>query len=184
MRNHIRQLGVSLIVGLVVFSGLALADTLTKDSNSKLGSKVRSELVTMPYYTIFDNLAFRVDGSKVTLLGHVHWSSLKDTTERIVAGVEGVTSVNNQIEILPNSFFDNRIRLAVAQAIFSHPVLGSYTLKALPSIHIIVKNGNVTLEGLVAREMHKNIANLQAHGVSGVFSVTNNLRVENAKKEI
>ena len=74
--------------------------------------------------------------------------------------------------------------MAVAQAIFSHPVLERYTLKAVPSIHIIVKNGNVTLEGFVSRDMHKSVANLRANTVSGVLSVTNNLHVENPKKKI
>lgn len=115
MRNYLRQLAVSLIVGLFAFSAGASAATQTKETNlSKLRQKVRSELVTMPYYSIFDNLSFRVDDSKVTLLGQVHWPNLKNTAEKVVANVEGVTSVDNQIEVLPNSFFDDRIRFAVA----------------------------------------------------------------------
>ena len=144
---------------------------------------MRKQLVTLPYYGIFDNLSFRIEGSEITLLGQVQWPNLKNAAQQVVAQMEGVTSVENQIEVLPNSFFDNRIRRAVAGAIYSHPVLDRYTLQVVPSIHIIVNRGNVTLEGVVAREMHKAVANLQANAVAGVLTVTNNLRLEKDKSE-
>ena len=183
MGSYIRRLAVSVVLGLVALSAVASATTQTQGTLSPLADKVRHELVTLPYYSVFDNLSFHVDGSKVTLLGQVHRPNLKNAAERVAAGVEGVTSVENQIEVLPNSFFDNRIRLAVAQAIFSHPVLDRYVLRAVSPIHIIVKNGTVTLEGVVAREMEKEVATLRANGVAGVFSVTNNLHVENLYKK-
>jgi hyperosmotically inducible protein len=141
--------------------------------------EVRHELVMLPYYGLFDNLAFRVDGTTVTLLGQVTRPGLREAAGRVVKEIEGVENVENQIETLPISFNDDRIRLATYRAIFGHAALNRYALQALPSIHIIVKNGNVTLEGVVDSLNDKNIAGLQANSVSGVFSVTNNLRLEN-----
>ena len=143
-----------------------------------LVKEVRHELVMMPFYGVFDNVAFRIDGYVVTLLGQVTRPTLKSEAENRVKTVEGVERVINQIEVLPLSPNDDRIRVDLARAIFNHPVLQQYSLRAVPPIHIIVKNGNVTLEGVVAREMEKNVANLQANGVSGVFSVKNNLVAE------
>jgi lipid-binding SYLF domain-containing protein len=145
---------------------------------NRLEKEVRHELVMLPYYGVFDNLAFRVDGSTVTLLGQVTRPTLKSDAERVVKSIEGVQSVNNQIEVLPVSPNDDRIRLAVYRAIYGDPALNRYGLQAVPSIHIIVKNGNVTLEGVAANEGDRNIANIRANGVPGVFSVTNNLAVE------
>lgn len=143
-----------------------------------LVKEVRRELVMMPFYGIFDNVTFKLDGRAVTLMGQVTRPTLKSEAENRVKLVEGVERVVNQIEVLPLSPNDDRIRIGVARAIFNHPVLQQYSLRAVPPIHIIVKNGNVTLEGFVAREMDKNVANVQANGVAGVFSVKNNLMVD------
>ena len=151
---------------------------LSEKGRQNLIKEVRHELVMMPFYGVFDNVAFKVDGYVVTLLGQVTRPTLKSEAENRVKSVEGVERVVNQIEVLPLSPNDDRIRIGVARAIFNHPVLQQYSLRAVPPIHIIVKNGNVTLEGFVAREMDKNVANLQANGVSGVFSVKNNLMVD------
>ena len=129
---------------------------------------------------MFDNLAFRVNGSQVELYGQVTRPTLKSAAEQVVRQIEGVDKVINNIEVLPVSPNDDRIRLDTYRAIYGHPALNRYSLQAVPPIHIIVKNGQVTLEGVVANEMDKNIANLQANSVSGVFSVTNNLRVESS----
>ena len=145
--------------------------------------QVRHELVMMPFYSVFDHLAYRVDGATVTLMGQVTRPTLKSDAERLVKNnVEGVEKVVNQIEVLPVSPSDDRIRLATYRAIYGHSSLDRYGLQAVPPIHIIVKNGNVTLEGVVATEAEKNIAGIQANGVSGVFSVTNNLRTEKGNK--
>jgi len=144
----------------------------------RLLREVRHELVMLPFYGVFDNLSYRVEGDTVTLMGQVTRPTLKSDAENVVKRIEGVERVNNQIEVLPVSPNDDRIRLAVYRAIYGHPNLSRYGLQAVPPIHIIVKNGNVTLEGVVANEADKNIANIQANGVPGVFSVTNNLRVE------
>lgn len=148
-------------------------------NQSRLAQQVRHELLMLPYYTIFDDLAFRINGSTVTLLGSVTRPTLKSDAENVVKRIEGVTQVNNQIEVLPLSPQDNRIRLAVYRAIYGDPQIGDrYGHRALPSIHIIVKNGNVTLEGVVANQGDKNLINIRANGVPGVFKVTNNLVVE------
>jgi hyperosmotically inducible protein len=149
---------------------------------SRVEQQVRRELVTLPYYGVFDNLSFKVQGSQVTLMGQVTRPTLKSSAERVVMNVEGVDKVDNQIEVLPNSPNDDSIRTAVYRAIYSQPALQRYQIRAVPPIHIIVKNGNLTLEGVVANEGDKNIAGIQANGVSGVFSVTNNLRVEQEKE--
>src|ERR1700704_1390842 len=153
---------------------------ITGDANENRSAKeVRHQLVTLPYYGVFDDLAFRVDGGKITLLGAVTRPTLKSDAENVTKRVEGVTQVDNQIEVLPLSSMDDQIRMAEYRAIYGDPVLSTrYGFRALPSIHIIVKNGHVTLEGVVANQADKDIANIRANSVSGVFSVDNNLQVE------
>ena len=140
--------------------------------------EVRHELVMLPYYGVFDNLAYKVDGTTVTLMGQVTRPTLKSDAENVVKRIEGVEHVKNEIEVLPVSPNDDRIRRAVYRAIYSDPSMDRYAIQAVPPIHLIVKNGNVNLEGIVATEADKNIAGIRANGVSGVFSVTNNLHVE------
>jgi hyperosmotically inducible protein len=148
---------------------------------SRIASQVRHELLQLPYYGVFDDLAFRVDGDTVTLLGAVVNPVLKSDAERAVKRIEGVGHVKNEIEVLPLSPNDDQIRMAEYKAIYGDPVLSTrYGYRALPSIHIIVKNGNVTLVGVVANEADRNLVNIRANGVPGVFSVTNNLQVEGA----
>lgn len=144
----------------------------------RLAKEVRHELVMLPYYDVFDNLEFRVDGGHVVLTGQVVRPTLKSSAENVVKNIEGVEKVTNSIEVLPVSPNDDRIRAAVYRAIYGHTALQRYGMRSVPPIHIIVKNGNVALEGVVANEGDKTIANIQANGVSGVFSVKNNLRVE------
>jgi len=157
------------------------ANTGGARGQDRITREVRHELVMLPYYGVFDNLAYRVDGSTVTLLGEVTRPTLKSDAENVVKGVEGVTSVNNQIRVLPLSSMDDRIRLAEYRAIFGQPGLDRYAMQAVPPIHIIVDNGKVTLEGVVDNQGDKDRAGIQANTVNGVFSVTNNLRVEGGK---
>lgn len=146
---------------------------------NRIAKEVRHQLVTLPYYGVFDDLAFRVDGSTVTLLGAVTQPFLKSDAERVVKRVQGVTQVVNNIEVLPLSPMDDQIRRAEYRAIYGDPALSDrYGYRAVPSIHIIVRNGRVTLEGVVANQMDKNLINIKANGVPGVFSVTNDLQVE------
>jgi len=144
-----------------------------------IAKEVRHQLVMLPYYGIFDDIAFRVEGSKVTLLGQVTRPTLKSDAGNVTKRVEGVTQVDNQIEVLPLSGMDDQIRRAEYRAIYGDATLSTrYGFRALPSIHIIVKNGNVTLEGVVANQGDKNLINIRANGVPNVFKVTNNLQVE------
>jgi hyperosmotically inducible periplasmic protein len=147
----------------------------------RLQREVRHELLMLPYYSVFDFLFFKVEGNRVELSGYVTRPTLKKEAENVVKDIEGVQDVVNKIVELPASPNDDRLRLALFRAIYGHDALQTYAVRALPPIHIIVNNGNVTLEGVVAREMEKNIANLQANGVPGIFSVTNRLVVEEAK---
>jgi len=158
----------------------AAQSTATQHSQERISHEVRNELVTLPQLSIFDNLAFKVDGETVTLTGQVRNPILKDSAEKVVKDIEGVKEVNNKIEVLPPSPNDDRIRRDVARAIFNDDRLFRYSMGAVPPIHIIVNRGHVTLEGVVANQADKDAAGLRANGVPGVFSVQNNLRVENA----
>jgi hyperosmotically inducible periplasmic protein len=153
---------------------------ISGDANeNRIAKEVRHQLVTLPYYGVFDDLAFRVEGSKVTLLGAVTRPTLKSDAENVTKRVEGVTQVDNRIEVLPLSSMDDQIRMAEYRAIFGDPVLSTrYGFRAVPSIHIIVKNGNVTLEGVVANQGDKDMVNIRANAVPNVFKVTNDLQVE------
>jgi len=144
----------------------------------RISREVYHELVMLPQLTIFDNLQYKVDGNKVTLTGQVRDAILKDSAEKTVKHIEGVDSVNNQIEILPASGNDDRIRREVARALFNDERLFRYSMGSVPPIHIIVKNGHVTLEGVVNSQADKDAANIRANGVPGVFSVDNHLQVQ------
>jgi hyperosmotically inducible protein len=144
--------------------------------------EVHHELVLLPYYGVFDNLAYKVDpDGTVTLLGQVTRPTLKSDAEASIKHIEGVEKVVNQIEVLPVSPNDDRIRRAVYRAVYAEDALSRYALQAVPPIHIMVKNGNVVLEGAVGSQLDKTLAGTKANGVSGVFSVTNNLVIDNGK---
>src|SRR3984893_15976416 len=161
--------------------GLASAVVAQQDqaprSTARLTKEVRHELLMLPFLGVFDNLAYKVDGYNVTLVGQVTRPTLKSDAENVVKRIEGVEHVDNQIEVLPPSPNDDRLRLQLYRAIYGYPALQKYALWVQKPIRIIVKNGNVTLEGVVDSEADKNIANILAKGVSGAFSVTNNLQV-------
>ena len=143
----------------------------------ELGDGVRHELVMLPFLSVFDNLSYRVNNGVVELYGEVVRPSLKSDAEKAVNRLEGVVRVENRIEVLPLSPFDDRIRLATARAIYGFSTLNRYGLGTQPSIRIVVKNGNVTLAGVVNSEMDRNVANIRANSVAGVFSVKNDLAV-------
>lgn len=144
--------------------------------------KVRKELVTLPYYGIWDNLAYKVEGSTVTLYGQVVRPSTRTDAERRVAKVAGVERVVNNIEVLPLSSFDDSVRVSTYRAL-ARTGLDRYLIGANPSLHIIVNRGQVTLEGVVSNKGDRQLAYLLARGVSGAFSVTNNLQVEGEAEE-
>jgi len=151
---------------------------VSERAQTRIAKETRHEIVMLPYFDVFDNIEFRVDGATVTLLGQVTRPTLKTDAGNVVKEIEGVGNVVNQIEVLPVSPNDDRLRVALYRAIYGFASLQRYALPVIKPIRIIVKNGNVALEGVVNSQSDKDIVKLRANGVSGVFSVTNNLRVE------
>lgn len=191
-----KNLAASLLWTLILATGLSLSATSSfaampapnknqaaspaQNSEAWLANQVRHQLVMLPWYSVFDNLEYSVQGNKVILAGQVVRPVLKDEAASAVKHIEGVAEVDNQIEVLPVSNFDDQIRRAELREIYSFPSLQRYGLGTIPGIHIIVNNGHLTLEGVVDNQTDKNIAGLRANGVPNVFSVTNNLRVQSA----
>jgi len=151
--------------------------TTTKPEEHSLAHDVRHQLQVLPYYSVFDFIAFTVESGKVTLSGQVVRPTLRTDAEAAVRSIEGVGSVNNLIEVLPKSFSDDELRRGVYRAIFEDEVLQRYAVSELPAIHILVKEGAVALKGVVASEGDKNLAGARASGVSGVAGVKNRLAV-------
>lgn len=170
----------STLVSLVFLACASIASGHQNEAKTQQNfmKEVRHQLVLLPYYSVFDNLSYRVEGSTVILTGQVVRPSLKADAEAAVKSVEGVSSVENDVEVLPPAPMDDQIRRAVFRAIYSEPSLSRYASSAVPSIHIIVKGGHVTLVGVADNTTDKNVAGLRANGVPNVFSVDNNLAVE------
>jgi len=176
---------------LVLFTAMTLAsasfaqdaqrDQPSAKAQDRISREVRHELLMLPYFGVFDNIGYKVDGYTVTLVGQVVRPTTKSDAEGAVKHIEGVEKVDNQIEVLPPSPMDDRLRVRLFRAIYQYPALQKYELGVQKPIRIIVKNGRVTLEGVVDSDADKNLAGLRANGVSGTFSVTNNLRVEGSK---
>jgi hyperosmotically inducible protein len=152
-------------------------DQPTARSTERIIKEVRHELLMLPYFTVFDNIAYKVDGFTVTLLGQVVRPVTKSDAENAVKHIEGVDHVDNQIEVLPPSPMDDHLRQRLFRSIYGYPALQRYALGVQKPIRIIVKNGHVALEGVVDNQGDKNLAGIRANGVSGVFSVDNNLQV-------
>jgi hyperosmotically inducible protein len=167
----------SAVLSTVLAAHFCLAQQSGDKTTQRIQKEVRHELLMLPYLGVFDNLAYRVDGTTVTLSGQVTRPTLKSDAERVVKGIEGVEKVDNQIEVLPPSSMDDQLRHRLYRAIYGFPSLQKYALGVQQPIRIIVKSGRVTLEGVVDSEGDKNTAGLRANGVSGIFSVTNNLQV-------
>jgi hyperosmotically inducible protein len=163
--------------GLAMGPSGAYAGTKPTIDKTSISSQVHHDLAMLPWYGVFDHLDYQVNGTEVTLNGQVtsEHGVTKDDAARFVRSIPGVTKVVNNIEILPPSPFDDQIRRAEFRTVFSHADLGRYTMGAIPQVHIIVKNGHVSLEGVVMNQMDKNIAGIVANTVPGVFSVENNL---------
>ena len=178
MKSNLKKFTLSFaLMALAAPAFLRADNTGGSRPEDVLVKKVRHELVMLPYYNVFDILSFKVEGNTVTLMGDVTRPVLKDDAGRAVKHVEGVQTVVNNIRVLPLSPFDNQIRRAEYRAIFGYASLYRYALGTQPSIRIIVANGHVTLEGVVNNETDKNLVNIRANGVPGVFSVTNDLQV-------
>ena len=184
LRNRIFTLLIVLTV-LVSAAASAIAvpvNTSQISDRFRVEKSVRKQLVTLPYYGVFDNLAFKVNGDTVTLYGQTVRPTTRTDAERRVRRIEGVRSVVNNIEVLPLSSFDDDIRRRAYRAIFNRGGLYRYALGANPSLHIVVNRGHITLEGVVANKLDKTLAYHAARGIPGVFSVTNNLRAERGER--
>ena len=176
MKCHARLL----LIVLVLIAPLLAQDqqsNVSPKAEERIQREVRHQLLMLPRLSVFDNLAYKVDGYNVTLVGTVTQPITKSDAEKAVKKIEGVEKVDNQIEVLPPSPGDDGLRRRLYRAIYGYPTLQKYTLPVIKPIRIIVKGGNVTLEGVVDNQGDKNVAGIRAHGVSGSFSVTNNLVV-------
>jgi hyperosmotically inducible periplasmic protein len=174
-----------MLAALAIPTGIALAGSapqaaLPGSPDQVLANKVRHEIVMYPHYTIFDDIRFRVDQGNVELVGAVTQPYKKSDLGKIVQKIPGVTSVANDLKVLPLSSMDDRLRLQIANAIYRDPTISTLAFQALPPIHIIVDNGHVTLEGVVNNDMQKQIAGMRASSTGLSFGpVVNNLIVEN-----
>jgi hyperosmotically inducible protein len=179
----LRALVLSAAFAAPILISATLPAATRRDNTSQQGERqnlikeVRHQLLLLPYYSVFDNLAYRVDGDTVTLEGQVVRPTLKSDAEAAVKSIPGIGAVVNKIEVLPVSPMDDEIRRAVYRAIYSEPSLSKYGYSAVAGIHIIVKNGNVTLVGIVDNEADRNLANIRANSVPNVFGVKNELTV-------
>jgi len=174
---QLRSLQLFTVAVLTALTLAAQQRPASERAVERIQKEARHELLMLPYVSVFDNLAFKVEGYKVTLLGQVTRPSIKSDAEKAVKDIEGVEQVDNQIEVLPVSPNDDRLRMALFRAIYGYGPLEKYNMGVNRSIRIIVKGGHATLEGVVDSQADKDTAGIRANGVSGVFSVTNNLRV-------
>jgi hyperosmotically inducible protein len=153
------------------------ATTAPKPEEPQLPREIRHQLLVLPYYSVFDYIAFTLEGGKVTLTGYVLRPTLRGDAEAAVKSLEGVSSVKNLIEILPKSSTDDDSRRAVYRAIFEDSTLQRYAVSDVPVIHILLRNGEVTLEGVVSSEPEKNLASIRASSVSGITGVINHISI-------
>jgi len=186
MRGLSRAISVFVFSGVLLLAGMAYgapaptAGAAVDPDIAAITKKVEHNLAMLPWYGIFDDLKFQMNGSEVILSGQVtsEHSQTKNDAENEVRQIPGITKVENNIQVLPLSMIDNQIRRAEYRTIFSQSDLGRYTMGANPPVRIIVANGHVTLEGTVMNQMDRDIAGLAANSVPGVFSVTNNLQID------
>jgi hyperosmotically inducible protein len=182
-RNLLRMFGLTALLAVAGIAGATTA-AVGSYSDADIAAKAVHEIRMYPQYTIWDNVALRVNGGELQLMGQVSQPFKKQDLQRIVQRIPGVASVTNQLEVLPLSPNDDRLRLRVARAIYGDTTLSRYAIQAQPPIHIIVKNGQVSLEGVVNNEMEKNLAYMRASSAGLSFGpVQNNLRVENSKSK-
>jgi hyperosmotically inducible protein len=184
LRSEVMKHKFLILAVVVALASLGMSQDRNQPSaksQDRIIREVRHELLMLPYFGVFDYIAFKVDGDTVTLLGEVVRPVLKSDAENSLKRIEGVEKVDNQIEVLPPSPQDDRLRLQLFHSIYGYPSLEKYALGVQKPIRIIVKNGHVTLEGVVDNDTDKNVANVRANGVPGIFSVTNNLQVVPSK---
>lgn len=171
-----------IVLGLAIISLSIIsvsAQSLTASgSNRAIEDQVRKKILRLPQYEVFDSIGYRVNGDTVTLYGKVRNAINKSDAGRSVKRVPGVNRVINEIEVLPLGGFDESIRVRLYQTLSRSGGLSRYLWPVNPSVRLIVDRGHVSLEGFVASRGDYNTMNILANGVSGVFSVTNNLVVD------
>lgn len=183
--NRIKNLIFTLIAVFAITTSGAFAASPVKNDTPQLSNiekKVRKELISASWDGVFDNLAFEVNGSTVTLYGQVYRPITRSRAEKFVKGINGIEQVINKIEVLPLSGFDDRIRGQAVRSVNDTAGLYRYLLGTNPSLRIIVRRGHVTLEGMVSDETDKRLAFFAVNSIPGVFSVTNNLRTERSRR--
>ncbi len=173
-----RAIASALWIAVMFTSGFGQANQVSPKSEERIQKEVRHQLLLLPRLSVFDNLAYKVEGYNVTLMGQVTDPVVKSDAENAVKHIEGVEQVNNQIEVLPVSPMDDGLRRRLFREIYGYPALEKYAMPVVKPIRIIVNNGHVTLEGVVDSEADKGAAGIRAKSVPGIFSVTNNLTVE------
>jgi len=177
-------LGRFLITAALVVGVAAAADKGMPRTGADLEKSVRHEILMYSNYSLWDDISFRVENGNVELFGAVNQPYKKSDLQSIVQHIPGVKSVTNQLKVLPLSPFDDELRVRVARAIYRDPVLSRYAMGAVPSIHVIVENGKVTLTGAVNNDMEKQVAGIRASGAGmSLGPVVNNLSVDNPKKK-
>lgn len=187
MRRAIRRrITIFHFLSLILLVPSLLAQHPTRPKSAKSDAKpeepqlvreIRHQLFVLPYYSVFDYITFTLDADRVTLTGYVLRPTLRANAEAAVKSLEGVSSVKNLVEVLPKSPSDDDFRRAVYRSIFEDSTLQRYAALEVPVIHIILRNGEVTLEGAVLTEAEKNLATTRASSVAGVSGVKNNLAV-------
>jgi hyperosmotically inducible protein len=179
-----RVLVAALLAGAGIAGAADKSNAPVPGTDADLQQRIGHEVRMYPYYSIWDDISYRVANGQVELFGAVSQPYKKSDIERIVRRVPGVTSVTDEVKVLPLSRFDDQLRMQVARAVYSDPVLNRYALQAVGPIHIIVDNGHVTLTGVVNTDMEKNVAGIRANGAGMSFgAVTNNLQVEHPSRK-
>ena len=174
----LRRLAPVILILFIVITGMAQGNRkFSAKAQERITKEVRHQILSLPEFGTFDNIAFKLNGYDVVLFGQVVQPSLKSDAEKVVRKIEGVEHVDNRIEVLPTSSNDDRLRRDLFIAIYRYEPLQHYGVGSNRPIRIIVNHGNVTLEGVVDRESDKNMVGIRANGVPGVFSVRNNLAV-------
>lgn len=179
MKHSFRNATLALAVAALTLP-LAQAASTTNSNLTRLEQEIRHELVMLPWLSVFDNVNFQVEGNHVVLTGQVVRPTLRSGAENVVKRIEGIEQVTNNIEVLPLSPFDDDIRISAWNAIYGYGPLSRYGLNPVAPIRIVVKNGNITLQGVVANSQDSQLAYMRVRQIPSAFSVTNDLRVENA----
>jgi hyperosmotically inducible protein len=169
---------LQVILTLFLFGLGTASASMPKPQATTLADQVRHQILMLPYYSVFDNITFKMEGQDtIVLQGQVTWPIVKFDAEAAVRSINGVGKIINDIQVLPVSRFDNHIRWATYWAIYSRPGFEKYAIQAIAPIRIIVESGHVTLDGYVGSELDKKLAYMAANAVPGVFSVTDNLKI-------